>query len=191
MTKDGRRPACNGPLTDSMSSNNGNPGSVQASLVIGLVAGASAVTSARATNPLKLLTPRPRGASVWAYTSSFGGGLVAGDQTCLHLTVDDGDLALALFGSFLPAPPLSLFKPLPEVGEPGACEPLEGEIELNTGRAAVRFEPGETKTVKLVEIAGKRVIRGGNNLANGKVSTAGRSAAMRRVKYKGFATQAS
>ena len=69
MTKDGRRPACNGPLTDSMSSNNGNPGSVQASLVIGLVAGASAVTSARATNPLKLLTPRPRGASVWAYTN--------------------------------------------------------------------------------------------------------------------------
>ena len=28
---------------------------------------------------------------------------------------------------------------------------------------AVRFEPGETKTVKLVAIAGKRVIRGGNN----------------------------
>ncbi len=52
------------------------------------VAGASAVTSASATNPMKLLTPRARGQSVWAYTSSFGGGLVAGDQTRLdlHLT---------------------------------------------------------------------------------------------------------
>ena len=53
---------------------------------------------------------------------------------------------------------------------------------------AVRFEPGETKTVKLVEIAGKKVIRGGNNLANGKVSAAGKKAALKRVKAKGFAT---
>jgi urease subunit gamma/beta len=30
---------------------------------------------------------------------------------------------------------------------------------------AVRFEPGETKTVTLVAIAGRRVIRGGNNFA--------------------------
>jgi urease subunit gamma/beta len=30
---------------------------------------------------------------------------------------------------------------------------------------AVRFEPGETKTVSLVTIAGRRVIRGGNNFA--------------------------
>jgi urease subunit gamma/beta len=30
---------------------------------------------------------------------------------------------------------------------------------------AVRFEPGETKTVSLVAIAGRRVIRGGNNFA--------------------------
>src|ERR671935_207326 len=30
---------------------------------------------------------------------------------------------------------------------------------------AVRFEPGETKSVALVAIAGRRVIRGGNNFA--------------------------
>jgi urease subunit gamma/beta len=30
---------------------------------------------------------------------------------------------------------------------------------------AVRFEPGETKTVPLVAIAGRRIIRGGNNFA--------------------------
>ena len=30
---------------------------------------------------------------------------------------------------------------------------------------AVRFEPGETKTVTLVTIGGRRVVRGGNNFA--------------------------
>jgi len=35
---------------------------------------------------------------------------------------------------------------------------------------AVRFEPGETKTVNLVAIAGDRVITGGNAFANGPVS---------------------
>jgi urease subunit gamma/beta len=38
---------------------------------------------------------------------------------------------------------------------------------------AVRFEPGETKTVTLVAIAGARIIRGGNGWASGPV-TAGR-----------------
>jgi urease subunit gamma/beta len=35
---------------------------------------------------------------------------------------------------------------------------------------AVRFEPGETKTVTLVAIAGARVIRGGNGWASGPVT---------------------
>ncbi|HEX4265603.1 MAG TPA: urease subunit beta [Verrucomicrobiae bacterium] len=147
---------------------------------------------------------------------------------------EDGDLELALRGSFLPVPDVSIFSYLPEEGEPGAIEVRDGEIELNAGRAtfelrvtnlgdrpiqvgshyhfietnaalkfdrgaaygkrldipagtAVRFEPGETKTVKLVEIAGKKVIRGGNNLASGKVSTVGKKAALKRVKAKGFA----
>jgi len=39
---------------------------------------------------MKLLTPRSRGDSVWAYTSSFGGGMVAGDRTRLEVTVDAG-----------------------------------------------------------------------------------------------------
>ena len=39
---------------------------------------------------------------------------------------------------------------------------------------AVRFEPGETKRVRLVAIAGTRVIRGGNAWASGPV-VAGRS----------------
>ena len=56
---------------------------------------------------------------------------------------------------------------------------------------AVRFEPGETKTVKLVEIAGKKIIRGGNNLAGGKVSAVGKKAALKRVKAASFAHQSS
>ena len=163
---------------------------------------------------------------------------------------ENGNLALALHGSFLPVPDISIFREdkfmlhmqheLVQVASgqnrflPGAYEIKEGEIELNVGRAtaktpvttlgdrpiqvgshyhfietnaalqfdrgaahgkrldipagtAVRFEPGETKTVKLVEIAGKKVIRGGNNLASGKVSAAGKKSALKRVKQKGFA----
>ncbi len=148
---------------------------------------------------------------------------------------EDGDLSLALYGSFLPVPELGLFKPTADdTLVPGACETLEGEIEANSGRAAVelpvtnlgdrpiqvgshyhfietnaalkfdrgqaygkrldipagaaaRFEPGETKTVRLVEISGRKVIRGGNNLASGPVSDEGKKAALERVKAQGFA----
>jgi urease subunit gamma/beta len=146
---------------------------------------------------------------------------------------ENGDLKLALHGSFLPVPDLSVFKPLGEEVVPGAAEILDGEIELNAGRTAselvvtnlgdrpiqvgshyhfietnaalqfdrgaaygkrldipagtaVRFEPGETKTVNLVDIAGKRIIRGGNNLASGKVGVAGKRAAINQVKQRKF-----
>src|SRR5258708_248027 len=56
-----------------------------ARLEVNVVAGQSAVTSAWASNPLKLLLPRSRGPSVWAYLSSFGGGFVAGDETSLDV----------------------------------------------------------------------------------------------------------
>ncbi len=61
-----------------------------AKLEVESVAGQSAVTSAFARSPLKLLTPRPRGQSVWACTSSFGGGFVAGDETRLELRIGHG-----------------------------------------------------------------------------------------------------
>jgi urease subunit gamma/beta len=116
----------------------------------------------------------------------------------------DGDLALALYGSFLPVPGLDRFaEAAADAGElvPGAITAVAGELELNaqrrglvlavtntgdrpiqvgshypfdeTNRAlafdrtathamrldipagtAVRFEPGETRTVRLVTIAG-------------------------------------
>jgi len=153
---------------------------------------------------------------------------------------ENGDLALALRGSFLPVPDLAAFQPA--AGEedfaPGACAPMEGELELNAGRhtvtlavtnlgdrpvqvgshyhfietnaslsfdrakaygkrldipagAAARFEPGQTKPVRLVDIAGKKIIRGGNNLAGGPVSEAGRQSAMQRVANEGFTHQPS
>lgn len=148
----------------------------------------------------------------------------------------NGDLAFALYGSFLPIPKVSGFQAVGDEPVPGSTEIKAGEIELNAGRAtaeipvtnlgdrpiqvgshyhfietnaalrfargaaygmrldipagtAVRFEPGETKTVKLVEIAGKRVVRGGNNLTDGKVSAAGKKAALRRVQQNKFANR--
>lgn len=151
------------------------------------------------------------------------------------IAAEDGDLSLALYGSFLPVPDLKVFhSSVTELNlEPGLCEAPEGDIELNAGRdsitlavtnmgdrpvqvgshyhfietnallkfdrakaygrrldipagTAVRFEPGETKTIRLVEIAGKKVIRGGNNLADGPVSAAGLKTAMERVKANNF-----
>lgn len=144
----------------------------------------------------------------------------------------DGDLSLALYGSFLPIPDLGLFAKSEEAIGPGAVIAREGELTLNEGRetetvavtnlgdrpvqvgshyhfietnaslrfnraksynmrldipagTAVRFEPGETKTVRLVEIAGAKIIRGGNNLAGG----ATRDEAMKNVREQGFANQ--
>ena len=152
------------------------------------------------------------------------------------IAAQNGNLALAFHGSFLPVPKTSVFKTLPDEPVPGAVEVADGEIELNMGRptveiavtnlgdrpiqvgshyhfietnaslrfdrgaaygkhldipagTAVRFEPGETKTVKLVEIAGRKIIQGGNNLAKGKVSASGKKAALKRVKQQKFANQ--
>ena len=52
---------------------------------------------------------------------------------------------------------------------------------------AVRFEPGESKSVSLVEIAGNRVMRGGNNLADCVADEDGRQATLEKVQAGGFA----
>jgi len=152
----------------------------------------------------------------------------------------DGELSLALYGSFLPVPDLAAFGAVEAGAEeeerPGEVLPAPGAIVLNEGREAVslrvtnladrpiqvgshyhfveanphlrfdrgraygrrldipagmavRFEPGETRTVQLVEIAGARVIRGGNALATGPVSEEGRRKALEAVRARGFAHQ--
>ena len=114
---------------------------------------------------------------------------------------EDGDLELALYGSFLPIPPLERFAAEHVIPVPGAIETIGDPIELNAGRrtvvidvvhrgdrpiqvgshypfsevnsalefdrdathrmrldvpagTAVRFEPGESRSVQLVEMAG-------------------------------------
>lgn len=149
---------------------------------------------------------------------------------------ENGDLALALYGSFLPVPDISIFSAAADEPEPGELQPADGEITLNANRetatikvtnlgdrpvqvgshyhfietnaslrfdrnkafgmrldipagTAVRFEPGETKTVNLVTIAGARVIRGGNNLVNGPADESNRAKALAAVRTNGFAHQ--
>jgi len=51
---------------------------------------------------------------------------------------------------------------------------------------AVRFEPGESKTVQLVALAGARVVRGGNALGDGEVSSEGRARFLEAVRARGF-----
>lgn len=153
------------------------------------------------------------------------------------LAADDGNLALALHGSFLPVPDLTVFAASDGdhiESEPGEVMTVNGELTLNAGResvtmsvtnlgdrpiqvgshyhfietnpylrfdrarayglrldipagTAVRFEPGESKIVQLVAIAGLRIIRGGNALADGPVTPAGLTRAMERVRVGGFA----
>jgi urease subunit gamma/beta len=51
---------------------------------------------------------------------------------------------------------------------------------------AVRFEPGETKTVTLVDLAGARVVRGGNLLADGPVTESTRDRVAAAAVARGF-----
>jgi urease len=151
----------------------------------------------------------------------------------------DGDLELALKGSFLPVPALEAFGELEEEDTPpGAVFPADGEIELNAGRklvelavvnsadrpiqvgshyhfietnaalvfdrkasygmrlnvpagSSVRFEPGDSKTVTLVEIAGNKRVVSGNRLVNGVASDDRLDEVMARVLERGFGNAAA
>lgn len=51
---------------------------------------------------------------------------------------------------------------------------------------SIRFEPGEEKTVDLVEIAGNKIVRGGNNICDGEVSDHNKALVAKRVNDGGF-----
>lgn len=53
------------------------------------------------------------------------------------IAAENGNLQLALHGSFLPVPDLALFKPVADEPEPGEYVVQEGELELNAGRPTV------------------------------------------------------
>jgi urease len=145
----------------------------------------------------------------------------------------DGDLSLALYGSFLPIPALDKFGPLQPSIVPGEVTTEDSEIVLNAGRkarvlqitnltdrpiqvgshyhlieanpylemdrklayghrlniasgTAVRFEPGDQKTVSIVPIAGNKIITGGNNLASGVVDESKVDAIVAKAVAQGF-----
>ncbi|KAL2256600.1 hypothetical protein VTK26DRAFT_1426 [Humicola hyalothermophila] len=158
------------------------------------------------------------------------------------IATDDGDLARALYGSFLPVPEneQELF-PLPEADAyaperlPGAVVCVKHEVvPLSEGRkriklrvtskgdrpvqvgshyhfvevnpqlefdraraygyrldvpsgSSLRFEPGDTRTVTLVEIGGGKVIRGGNALASGVVDLSRAAEIVEKLQAAGFA----
>ena len=154
------------------------------------------------------------------------------------IAMQNGDLALAMSGSYLPVPAAELFRDHPAQGlAPGQIYTLPGEVIINQGRAplllavtnmadrpiqvgshyhfietnpllkfdrmasygrrlniaagtAVRFEPGDTKSVSLIDIGGKRVVRGGNAICNGPVSMAPQNLAeiAQRLQSQGFGT---
>lgn len=52
--------------------------------------------------------------------------------------------------------------------------------------SAIRFEPGDFKTVTLVEIGGKKIISGGNNLASGTVDMIKLPGIMNKLSSLGF-----
>jgi urease subunit gamma/beta len=148
------------------------------------------------------------------------------------IVAEQGDLDLALYGSFLP-PPARRPAVVSDGEAPGSVVAGPGEVELNAGRrtetlgvtntgdrpiqvgshylfletnralvfdraqaygmrldvpagTAVRFEPGETKTVNLVEVGGNQVLRGGNGLGTGPMCEPGRERARAAVVERGF-----
>ena len=56
---------------------------------------------------------------------------------------------------------------------------------------AVRFEPGDTKVVPLVEIGGSGIVFGLNGLTNGPANAATKEAAVKRALDEGFQNQGS
>lgn len=54
---------------------------------------------------------------------------------------------------------------------------------------AVRFEPGDTKSIILVAFAGTRTVYGLNNLCDGPLSEEHRAVALQRAIDRGFCTE--
>ncbi|CEM13015.1 unnamed protein product [Vitrella brassicaformis CCMP3155] len=159
---------------------------------------------------------------------------------------EDGDLSLALHGSFLPVPDVAIFVAAKYPGDkyhtaessptPGELVPASGELVLNEGRktvtltvtstcdrpiqvgshyhfietnpylrfdrakalgmrlniaagTAVRFEPGQTRQVHLVEIAGNKKVYGGNGLVDGVADPSKIPAVLAKLQQQGFLHQ--
>ena len=59
-------------------------------------------------------------------------------------------------------------------------------LDIPSG-TALRFEPGDSREVQLVELAGRRVVKGCNGLIDGELSEENLQVALARVQSRGFA----
>ena len=62
---------------------------------------------------------------------------------------------------------------------------FDRRLDIPSG-TAVRFEPGETKQVRLIPLAGERKVYGGNALVSGPLDGPNRAAALARAQALGF-----
>jgi urease accessory protein len=90
MVEDSTAVRAHGPLPSSASCGTGR-------ITVSVVADQSSATSVEARAPLKILVPRPRGQSVWAYLSNFGGGLLPGDE--INVAIDVQENARCFIGT--------------------------------------------------------------------------------------------
>ncbi len=58
-------------------------------------------------------------------------------------------------------------------------------LDIASG-TAVRFEPGESKEVQLVSLAGNKIVKGINNLTDGQVNTVALKGSLLKAELKGF-----
>lgn len=149
------------------------------------------------------------------------------------ISLDDGNLELALHGSFLPVPSPEKFSSDDVEEYPGEIHYSSSRIVLNLHRralslkvvnkadrpiqigshyhfietnpylvfdrkraygmrlnilagTAVRFEPGDAKSVILVSIGGHKVIKGGNGIADGPIDSSSLNVVMQKVNANSF-----
>ncbi|MDR1914862.1 MAG: urease subunit beta [Clostridiales bacterium] len=58
-------------------------------------------------------------------------------------------------------------------------------LDIASG-TAVRLEPGEEKLVELVELSGKKRVRGLNNLTDAQINAATKASSLQKAQLKGF-----
>ena len=76
-----------------------------------------------------------------------------------------------------------------EIARAASKKPIQdigARLDIPAG-TAVRFEPGESKIVGLVEIAGAKLCYGGNALIDGGLDRHNKARAIERMKARGFA----
>jgi urease accessory protein len=137
----------------------------QASLTVALVGGRSAVVERRAASPLRLLCPKNAGTAAWTYTSTFGGGLVDGDDLQLTVAVEAGAGALLATQSSTKAYPAAL----------GARQTIEATVGAGATLVVlsdplVAFAGARVETLLDVELADGATLVALEALAAGRVA---------------------